>query len=155
MNVAKKKPYQKKSFESNGSPADTSANIYRSMMLSPAYIDLSAAQKVLYQCCKDQYYGEKRKPDNNQLFFTMNQRKWKDQYQLYNEGNKRAFYKDMEALIYHGFIDCVSSGKNTRTKSVYSFSDRWQLWGTDSFSVPYGVMTSSMLMRERECNKKA
>jgi hypothetical protein len=53
----------------------------------------------------------------------------------------------MAALIEHGLIDCVISGYSTRTKSLYKFSTRWQLWGTENFTVPTSVMTTSMLRK--------
>ena len=56
----------------------------------------------------------------------------------------------MAALIEHGLIDCVQSGYSTRSKSLYRFSTRWQLYGTDRFTVPVSVMTTSML---RELNR--
>ena len=61
----KKKPYVKKSFESTGASSDVSANIYESMVLSPAWMDLSAQEKALYQVCKLRYYSQKKKPNDN------------------------------------------------------------------------------------------
>ena len=64
----RKKPYQPKSFESTGISNDTSSNIYESMLLAPAFQDLSKNQRLLYVCMKAQYYG-KRKPgkDNPEI----------------------------------------------------------------------------------------
>ena len=84
-------------------------------------------------------------------YFTFNKAKWQKDglYGLYS--NSGQFYRDIKALIEHGFIDCVQSGYSTRTKSLYKFSTRWQLWGTENFTVPTSVMTTSML---RELNKE-
>lgn len=149
--MARKKPYQKKSFESTGAASDTSANIYMSMRLSAAWKELTAKQRDLYSCCKAQYYAEKRKPNDNQLAFTMNQAKWCDLYALYTVSNHRMFYRDMSALIEKGFIVCVECGKATRTKSIYAFSDKWQWYGTDAFEILPSEMTSSM---RRRCAEK-
>jgi len=131
----KKKPYVKKTFESSGTSSDVSANIYESMMLSPAWMDLSAPQKALYQVCKLQYYSQKTKPNSNPKQFTMSAPLWRDKYGLYTDGNKRRFYSDMAELINHGFIICAENGFSSRTQSVYEYSDKWQVYGTDAFKV--------------------
>ena len=146
----RKPKYIKKPFESNCSSSDVSANIYESMMTHPAYIDLSANQKVLYEYCKLQYYAEKRKPNNDPEQFTMNQNKWCFKYRLYTKNNAKGFYRDMEALIDHGFIDCVESGRATRTKSIYKFSSAWLNWGTERFAVSPADMTAGMLAKRRK-----
>ena len=152
----KTKPYQKKAFESTGVSSDTSANIYMSMLLSPAWKALSSQQKVLYLCCKSQYYGEKRKPKTEEspegclTYFTMNKSKWCSLFELYKDNNRAGFYRDKEALIKNGFIVCVQSGKNTRTKSIYGFSDEWRRYGTEEFCLRPSAMNSSMLKKLRE-----
>ena len=83
----RKQPYQKKEFESTGASSDTSANVYMSMLLSPAWKDLTANQQRLYLVCKAQYYAEKQKPNSDPLCFTMNQSKWADLYGLYKRNN--------------------------------------------------------------------
>ena len=150
MSSKKNRPYQKKSFESSGVSSDTSANIYVSMLLSPAWIDLSAQQQRLYLYCKAQYYAEKTKPMGNPEYFTMNQSKWAELYQIYKRSNAASFYRDMEALIEHGFIRCVECGSTTRTKTIYAYSSLWQQYGTDSFVVPFSDMTSAMIRRKRK-----
>lgn len=145
----RKTPYQKKSFESTGASSDTSANIYMSMILSPAWKELTANQQRLYLYCKAQYYAEKRKPNDDPLCFTMNQSKWADLYGLYKRNNAASFYRDISALIEHGFVACVECGAITRTKSIYRFSSMWQRWGTDSFEVTASDMTMSMQRKTR------
>ena len=135
--------YKKKLFESDLSSSDVSANLYMSMIMSPAWRDLTPQQKVLYVCCKLQQYAEKRKPDDDPAAFTMNKSKWCKAYQLYTEANHRGFYRDMAALIAHGFVVCVRSGKSTRTKSVYKLSPMWQQFGTKAFAVSPSEMTAS------------
>ena len=69
----RKKKYVPKRWESRGEmymdasgsyKADTSANIYESMLTSEAFALLTDRQKMLYVCCKAQYYG-KRKPERD------------------------------------------------------------------------------------------
>lgn len=143
----RKAPYQKRPFESMGANSDTSANIYMSMLLSPAWRDLTAQQQRLYLYCKSQYYAEKSKPNSDQLCFTMNRSKWMSLYGLYKIGNERSFYRDMTALIEHGFVVCVESGANTKTKSVYRYSSKWQQWGTKAFEISPADMTLSMMRK--------
>jgi len=157
--MATKKHYIKKSFESTGKSSDTSANIYESMLVSEAWHTLTPSQQRLYICCKAQYYAEKQKPATEEnpngsiLYFTMNRYKWSTKYQLYKDNNRAAFYRDMEALIEKGFVRCVESGRNTRTKSIYAFSDKWHQFGTEAFAVFPNEMTSSML--KKLCEKEA
>jgi ribosomal protein L33 len=146
----KRKPYEKKSFESMRNSSDTSANIYESMLLSPAWLALSATQKVLYVVCKSQFYSEKRNPNNNSEQFTMNKFKWLNKYHLYTNANSAGFYRDMNALIEKGFIACVECGANTRTKSIYKFSDKWNLYKKAEFKILPSEMTMGML---RKLNK--
>ena len=152
--MVKKTHYQKKSFESSGKTSDTSANIYESMVQSAAWMDISPLQRQLYVYCKMQYYGEKRKPNNDPLCFTMNQGKWSDKYGLYEKNNAKGFYRDMTALIDHGFIICAECGAATRTKSIYRYSDMWQKYGTAEFVVLPAQRTSAMNRKSRAIDKK-
>jgi hypothetical protein len=160
--MGRKKKYVPKGFESTGRSGDTSANIYRSMMLHPACRDLTPNQFRLYVYCKSELYGKSRHdldgfPEHvraDMTCFTFNKAKWhKDGlYGLYS--NYGQFYRDMAALIEHGFVDCVQSGFSTRTKSLYKLSNRWQLWGTENFTVPPSVMTTPMLREyRRKCGE--
>lgn len=154
----RKSKYEKKSFESTGGSSDTSANIYHSMLLSPAWIDLTEKQKSLYTICKDQYYSEKETakralfepytdlniPNNIQPFFSLNKDKLVKTYKLYSPTNQQNIYRDIEGLISHGFIRCIASGATIRAKSIYQYSDKWRLWGTDEFEILPQEMTLSM-----------
>ena len=141
----RKAPYQKKPFESTGASSDTSANLYMTMLLSEAWRDLTAQQQRLYLYCKGQYYAEKQKPiANDPTSFTMNQSKWCSLYGLYERSNAKGFYRDMEALIDHGFVTCVESGAYTRTKSIYRFSSMWKKWATPDFEIAPADMTVGM-----------
>lgn len=157
----KKQPYQKKSFESTGVSSDTSANIYMSMLLSPAWKELTAQQKTLYLYCKAQFYGEKRrgefvkvwpslKDQPLDMLFTMNKSKWCSLYGLYSDNNQGGFIRDMTALIEKGFVSCAACGAEGRKKTVYQYSSMWQKYGTDGFEVLPNDKTTAML----GCRKK-
>lgn len=137
---SKPRKYVKKPFESTGKSSDVSANIYESMILSPAWKSLTPKQKELYVICKLQLYSEKKppkavgKPDNEALF-TMNRHKYVKKYGLYKDNNRAGFHRDMNALIDKGFIDLVQSGKTNRTKSIYALSSRWQDYVPDKETI--------------------
>ena len=145
----RKTPYQKKTFESNCTNNDTSANLYMSMLISDAWRALTAQQQRLYLYCKAQYYAEKQKPNGDTLCFTMNQSKWCGLYGLYEKSNAKGFYRDMAALIEAGFVTCAECGSLTRTKSIYRFSSMWQKYGTPAFEVAPSEMTLSMQRKEQ------
>lgn len=135
--------YKPKKFESLGrykdyngkDKIDTSANIFESMLLSPAFRDLNSKQQILYVYCKKQYYGH-RKPEKDykdveqfqgtDLFYFNYDLAFK--YGLYKSSMSSNFYADMKALCEHGFIEKVSSGASQRKKNIYRFSSLWQTW---------------------------
>ena len=137
--MAKKNKYKPKAFESDGRSNDTSANIYDSMLRSSAFRDLSKNQKVLYLYMKNQYYGV-RKPGQDHsdieelqgddlFYFNM---ALAVKYGIYSRSNDRQFYRDIAEIEKHGFIKTVSSGKATRSKSIYRFVGDWQQWHDSS-----------------------
>lgn len=105
--MGKKKRFVPKEFESMKGVHDTSANIYRSMLLHQVCKDLTTRQFRLYVYCKSEFYGKNRHdldgfPDytrENSAYFTFNRAKWhKDGlYGLYS--NYRQFYRDMAAQM--------------------------------------------------------
>lgn len=113
-----------KAFESSRPCNDVSAVLYASMLQSPAWKKLTKPQQILYVYMRLQFYGNNQVPDKPQIYFYFNQLLWKDTYGLYT--NLKSFYKDRDALIDHGFIEKMESGKNTRTKAVYKLSSNWQ-----------------------------
>lgn len=141
----RKKTYEPKSFESRNQgssfinqrgkqQADTSANIYESMLQSKAFKSLTAKQQILYVYCKSQYYG-KRKPKKDyekqglyqeDTYFYFNWQLAID-YGLYSTHSR--FYKDLKELSQKGFIELVKSGKGHKEKNVYKFSDKWKEMG--------------------------
>jgi hypothetical protein len=136
--MVKRTKYQKKAYESTGSSSDVSANIYDSMILSLAYNELTPKQRDLYMHCKLQLYRvpDKQKPDpTDPPKFYFNKYLWCTKYKLYAGSSDNGFIRDMNALIDKGFIRCVSSGKTTRTKSIYQLSSKWSDYGTSRFEI--------------------
>ncbi len=121
------------------------------MLLSPAWQDLTKGQQILYFYCKSQYYSEKtyqlKQKDQNNEVFTMNRYKWCTKYKIYSSSNSGQFYKDMEALIMHGFVKCVLIGALARVKNIYAYSDKWKIWGTDKFEITRDEMTYRLIKK--------
>ena len=140
--ATRKKRYKPKPFESSGVSNDTSANIYHSMLTSPAFMDMTKNQRILYVCMKDRYYGT-RKPEADfpeiESFqgaekFYFNLALAANEYNLYKKTNRKSFYDDIKEIERHGFIKTVSSGRNTHMRSVYRLADDWQTWKPENKS---------------------
>ena len=133
--AVKKKRYRPKAFESTGISNDTSAAIYESMLISPAFMDMTKNQRFLYVCMKAQYYGKRKPgkdfPDIEQLqgddlfYFNLS---LAEKYGLYTRNGHTSFYNDVKAIEDHGFIETVSNGKATHSKSIYRYSSKWREW---------------------------
>ena len=144
--MGKKKTFKPQPFESTGiSPitgregADTSANIFESMMMHPAFKALKPRQKYLYVMCKAQYFGHRKpmadykdqefniegvrqKLDDRAFYMSWSQ---VQEYGMYKNG-KKEFYEDMKELARLGFIEVLSNGHANHQKSIYLFSRRWR-----------------------------
>lgn len=143
--MGRRKKWSARQFESQGQRftdpttgairSDTSANIYESMLLSAAYMDLTTRQQQLYTLCKAQFYGHRKPsqdyPDIEQVAgddcFYLNLGAV-TRYGLYTRNMRGKFYADMKALEQHGFIKTVSSGRATKSKSVYRLVANWKDW---------------------------
>jgi len=147
--MPKRKKYIKKPYESDGSSSDVSSNIYASMMLSSAWLDLTATQKALYCACKLEQYRLKNHPNGDISMFYMNKYLWSEKYKLYDANNGRGFQRDIKELIKHGFIRCVACGATTREKSIYQYSTMWKKYGTAEFKIDFSEMTSALARDER------
>lgn len=134
-----KKNHIYKAFESANTSKDTSANICESMLKSAAFKDLSKNQRLLYLYMKAQYFGKRKPrhdyPDQEQLasdelfYFPMNAAA---DYDLYTRSNKAQFYSDIGELVSHGFIEVVSNGKKTKSRTIYKYSSAWKTWNDSS-----------------------
>ena len=132
---------------------DFFCSLHESLLKSLAYQDLSPQAKTLYTYCTLQVYLEEPKPlKGNNYSFTMNKDK-AEKYGLIKHSGQGQLYKWINSLIEHGFIDCFESGKNTCTKSIYTFSERWKTWkpGTPP---PYKAMTTSLIKKYRGMEEK-
>ncbi len=121
--MARRKQYIPKPWESVGGNR-LSANIYASMIQSKAWMQLSKNARLLYVYMKLQYYGAKNLADHPETDFVFNWALASKTYGLYT--NYKQFQNDKNMLITNGFIELIENGKNTRTKSIYRFSDKWQ-----------------------------
>lgn len=135
----RKKPYAPKLFESSRGAKDPYAGIYETMLRSPAFLNMTKNQRLLYVYMKAQYYG-KRKPKNDfpdieqfqrddLFYFNM---ALAEKYGLYSRSNDRQFYADIKAIEQHGFIKTVSNGRSTKSRSIYQFTSEWQQWNDSS-----------------------
>lgn len=128
-------------YMSNGKQyTDTTANICYSMLISPAFKDLTARQRILYVYAKTQYFGARSRPksdfpdieeykrDNGRKYFYLNHFLMSDVFGLYPKSNTRDLYVDIKALIEHGFIEQVSNGKINQKRSIYTYCDKWKEW---------------------------
>lgn len=162
----KRSKFAPRSFESAGYyksgdnvRGDVSANIFQSMLISAAWEDLTKNQQLLYVYCKSCLFEQKQKPAEipgdvkaDECFY-FHKSIWCDKFHLYRENNQAAFIKDMQALIYHGFVACVSDGSVTRQKTIYRYSAMWRKWGTDDFNIPDKDKTLAMLRSEKRKKK--
>lgn len=118
--------YERKSYETKKPGTNSGepfAAIYSSMLGSEAWGQLTNNARVLYIYMKMQLFGGKRDGlEEGQFYF--NRSTYTKTYSLYSNPNQ--FYKDRDLLVKYGFIEIVESGKNTRTKAIYCFSDKWQ-----------------------------
>ena len=149
--MSRRKKWTARPFESQGQKFedpvtgairnDTSANIFESMLLHPAFTTLKPRQQMLYVVCKAQFYGH-RKPSQDfpdiedvkdDSCFYMN-RELAVRYGNYTKSMGKELYSDLKELQKRGFIECVSNGKSTKSKSVYRFTSNWKYWKPDEES---------------------
>ena len=110
------------------------AKICHSMLNSLAWKSLEPSQMGLYVVLKQKYTKTKSGDDNRRnITFP-----YSEYSKVKTYTNQRVFWRDLDALIEAGFIQVVSSGKVTRTPTIYGFSDGWKKYGTPEFSVTDG-----------------
>lgn len=137
------------------SPKEGYVPISRSLRLSDAFSELTGNQMRLYFFAVSRWYFSKSAsdkererhpekypittwPDYSEITedcFFLN---WKlvmksphNPHGLYNENNKKAFYKDVKGLIEKGLFDQIIDGHGSSrkyVKSVYCMSERWKDW---------------------------
>lgn len=142
--IDKGQPFET-TYRINGKEPDTFTRIYESVLISEAFQDLSPQVQMLYICMRAQYYG-KRKPNReyDESFILWDQIKTDDcfffsrhmasKYMKKYEKNSSRLYRDIKVLEEHGFIETVFSGKSSKSKSVYKYSDKWKEWKPQTVS---------------------
>lgn len=119
-------------------PRGTFTGLYASQIQSPAFRDLSPRQQILFVHMRLQEHTKDHPPaEFGPYTFYFPRKLWRDLLKLYDHDER--FYRDVDGLIEKGFVDCVSSGYLTKEKSVYRFSERWKVYGTDGYTVPANV----------------
>ena len=121
-------------FNYNGSSRiNSQCTLTMELMSSPAYLDLTPRQKVLYSYAKLQYYGAvdkvcSRYPEfqnaHAKEYFYLNSNLLRNVYHLYNSNT--TMYKDLDELVKHGFIVKVQTENHQRT--IYRYSAEWINW---------------------------
>lgn len=138
---------------------ETTAYKTMSMMLSEAHRDLSPRQRELLTVAYSQFFGARSRPCldfpevemfgecRGNKFIYLNKKLLVDVFGLYSENNNSSMYKDIEALVSHGFLDRLTPKKDGQKKdgqrpnitidengqmkfsrSIFSFSDKWKVW---------------------------
>lgn len=101
------------------------------MVRSKAYNSLSdsAARLLMVLKLQRQYFigrdkqtGKEKAIGGNILNFTFS----REVQKLYGYNNPNKVRRCMIELVENGFIDIVSNGWNTRTKTIYRYSSEWE-----------------------------
>jgi len=151
MSKSKSKPIKATPYKSFESPTDhikdnkhyfwyhdterinSCCTVSMELMSHPTFLDLTPSQRALYFYAKLQYYGavdrvashyDEFQNEHAKEYFYLNNLLIKDVYKLYR--TNKTMYKDIEALIHHGFIIAVQTENHQRT--IYRFSDEWANW---------------------------
>lgn len=102
------------------------AALYVTMLVSNAWVNLSDEAKALYVVLKSQLKDTRNRElqgeDGEKPRFYFNRSK----AERLGYTNPNKVKRCIDELIDQGFIKLEQSGWNTRTKSIYSFSDEWQ-----------------------------
>lgn len=128
---------------------DPTTQIMYTMLISPAFKDLTARQRMLYVYAKSQFYGAVSRPsgdfkdengntieqfkryDGKECFY-LNHKLMSDVFGLYPKTNHRDLYFDIEALIQRGFIERVTGQERKKTtetnhmRNIYKYSEKWK-----------------------------
>lgn len=148
--MSRRKARQRKAWQRRASGSSQWNPLYNDLLDSPAFHDLTASAKVLYLYCQRETHGDAMRDSGTQdeRVFYMNRGLRCKVHQLYPLSDTRAYERDMAQLVGHGFVDCLKSGLDTRTKSLYRLSARWCDWGTPAFSMPEQLKTRHMKLAE-------
>lgn len=133
-------PYETRYKKPDGR-ADTFVRFSVSLHLSEAFQSLKNRQKMLLISMMQQKTGY-RKPSQEIAEDSPYYDKVKGEYCFFfpyrtaiefcpeYTNNHSRLYSDIKVLIDRGFIEVVYSGKTSKTKSVYRYSEKWKSWKT-------------------------
>lgn len=129
------------------------AKICADMMSSKAWKKLSLAQQGLYLLLKGKFIKNNTKGTDNRDNISLPKSEWSE---LYNN-NYRTFSRDIDALIDVGLIRVVQYQQNLRKPTIYGFSEKWKLYGTDKFHLDINEQRPKNTLTEghREALSKA
>lgn len=130
--------------ENGKEQTDTTTTICYSMLIHPAFKDLTARQRMLYVYAKTQFYGARSRPKKDfpdiaefaeydgRKYFYLNHFLMSDVFGMYPKSNHRDLYKDIAALVEHGFIEWYTEpktiDKGNHMRTIYRYSDAWKQW---------------------------
>ena len=158
--MPKRKAQQRKPWQRRANSSRQWNPLFHDLLDSPAFHDLTPSAKTLFLYCVRETHGDAMRASGTQdeRLFYMNRSLRCKVHELYPLSDTRAFERDMAQLVSHGFVDCLKSGLDTRTKSLYRLSARWCDWGTPAFSMPQQYKTLHMQIvegRELAAKRKA
>lgn len=128
---------------------ETTTQIMYSMLISPAFKDLTTRQRMLYIYAKSQFFGAVSRPSDDfkgedgkplekfrryegKECFYLNHKLMSEVFELYPKTNHRDLYFDIEALVQRGFIERVTGVERKQTtetnhmRNIYKYSERWK-----------------------------
>lgn len=121
-----------------------------SLTLSEAYRSLSGngIKLLIYVYSLEHNYKRNTHPDDAK---GTKRERWYF-YCPKNSGDKcgvtgNSFPRAITELIEKGFIDCIASGKHSKTKSIYCYSERWKKYGANDYEIPAKVCNTTLLKK--------
>lgn len=113
---------------------DTFARVSLSTMISPAFRDLTGMQVRLFLIAKIQEFASgKARPmvdfpnqGFTERYIYLNYGIVKS-YGFY-KGDSKGFYRDVKALVDHGFLEVVSEQHYKGERKIYKLSGKWADW---------------------------
>ena len=146
--MGRKRKHLRKAYQRRVGSSGQFIQLYYDLIDSDCFKDLSSRQIRLYVYCLREAHGEAMKDaaraggEADECLFYMPRSRYVA-HSLYTPNEGREFRRDIAALIDHGLIDCVQSGRRSKVKSLYRLSARWNAW--PQVNTPTAVMTDYML----------
>jgi len=105
------------------------AKVTKGMIDSLAWQKLTMQQMALYLLFKIKYTKNQAKGTDNRNDISFPKSEWSKLY----HNNYVTFARDIDALISTGLIRVVQYQANQQKPTIYGFSTKWKLYGTDKF----------------------